>query len=107
MRDHRACLDHCEREADAAVKIVNDLSDEQIGYWEDYSPNVVTMKAPNGMVDCADCTAVASVGDDGQLVVRVAWKPDEIELTHLARGGTIWLSTWGGLPPHQLEVQEP
>jgi hypothetical protein len=32
---------------------------------------------------------------------------DEIELAALAHGGTIWLSTWGGLPAHQLEVQAP
>lgn len=45
--------------------------------------------------------------DLGQSTVRVAWTPDEIELTHLARGGTIWLSTWGGLPVHSLQVQAP
>lgn len=26
------------------------------------------------------------------------------EIAALAAGGTIWLSTWGGLPPHQIEV---
>lgn len=40
-------------------------------------------------------------------VVRVAWELDEIELARLAKGGTLWLSTWGGLPVHMLEVVEP
>lgn len=60
------------------------------------------------MPDCGDCVSIHTINEMGtEHVVRVPWKPDEIELMHLAQGGTIWLSTWGGLPPHMLEVQEP
>lgn len=41
----------------------------------------------------------------GGNVVRVPWRMNEIELMQLAEGGTLWLSTWGGLPPHALFVQ--
>lgn len=90
------------------MNIVNELSAEQLAYWTDTMPaRPVVMRAPEGMEDCADCTSVVTHPVEGETVVRTAWKPDEIELAHLARGGTIWLSTWGGLPPHMLEVQAP
>jgi len=38
-------------------------------------------------------------------VVRVPWTITDDELVELANGGTLWLSTWGGLPPHALFVQ--
>lgn len=44
---------------------------------------------------------------EGALVVRVAWTLNEIDLMHLATGGTLWLSTWGGLPPHAIHVEPP
>jgi hypothetical protein len=40
-------------------------------------------------------------------VIHVAYQLDEIEVAHLARGGTLWLTTYGGLPIHLIEVQEP
>jgi hypothetical protein len=40
---------------------------------------------------------------DGR-AVHVPWELDEIELATLANGGTLWLSCWGGLPVHQLQV---
>jgi hypothetical protein len=90
------------------VKIVNELQPEHLAYWADQLEAApITMKSPAGLEDCNDCSAVLTRNEHGERVVRVAWKPDEIELAHLARGGTIWLSTWGGLPPHMLEVQEP
>lgn len=84
------------------MNIVNELDAGHRAYWGGVP---ITMKAPPGMDDCADCRAILTTDDQGQNVVRVAWKPDEIDLAHLANGGTIWLSTWGGLPPHMLEVQ--
>lgn len=58
--------------------------------------------------DVSPCETVVTQSDTEQYVrVWVPWKLDEIELAHLARGGTIWLSTMGGLPPHFLTVQEP
>lgn len=89
------------------MQIVNELDAAHVEYWRDQFPgaHTIVMRAPEGMDDCADCSAV--VTETPGVVVRVAWKPNEIELAHLARGGTIWLSSWGGLPPHMLEVQEP
>lgn len=88
------------------MEIVNELEAHHLAYWADqYEAAPLVMKAPPGMDDCSDCTAVAT-SVDGNVVIRVAWKPNEIELAQLAQGGTIWLSTWGGLPPHMLEVQE-
>lgn len=44
------------------------------------------------------------VGDFG-CVVRVPWTLNDTERAQVAAGGTIWLSTWGGLPIHHLTVQ--
>lgn len=88
------------------MRIVNDLDEAAIGYWSDYGPSLITMRAPAAMPDCADCSAVRTITTDG-LVVRVAWKPDAADLELLNAGGTVWLSMWGGLAPHQLEVQAP
>lgn len=89
------------------MKIVNEITDDHLAYWGAHHPTRVTMRAPEGMTDCADCVSVGTFDDQGTVVVRTAWRPDEIDLAHLARGGVIWLSTWGGLPPHMLEVQPP
>lgn len=56
------------------------------------------------------CSALVTDDSNGSPVgngnvVRVPWQLDEIELVDLAKGGTLWLSTWGGLPPHALFVQ--
>jgi hypothetical protein len=45
-----------------------------------------------------------NVARDGGTMVHVAWMPDEIDLARLANGGTLWLTCWGGLPPHNLQV---
>lgn len=49
--------------------------------------------------------------DDGTTatgrVFHVAYQLDEIEVAALAQGGTLWLTTWGGLPIHHLEVTGP
>lgn len=87
-----------------------DLTPEHIAYW-DSSDDVLGPATPvlftgPGDVTVADIETVVTETARGQ-VVRVPWKPDEIELAHLARGGTLWLSCWGGLAPHMLEVQEP
>jgi hypothetical protein len=90
------------------MDIVNELDGFHLAYWADQmEAAAITMKAPAGMTDCADCSAIITKTPQGEDVVRVAWKPNEIDLAHLARGGVIWLSTYGGLPPHMLEVQEP
>lgn len=92
--------------------IVNDLTAQHLAYWSDYDHRVATFTAPEEQAVGIEpavgiITQPREPADLGLPCVRVAWKPNEIELAHLARGGTIWLSTWGGLPPHMLEVQEP
>lgn len=81
-----------------------------MAYWADYQPRPVVFAADDP--DCVPCPALVTTVDDpygvvGPTVVRVAYTLDEVELAHLAKGGTLWLSTWGGLPPHMLEVQPP
>lgn len=90
------------------MQIVNDLQPEHLEYWQSACPDArrIVMNKPPDLDNCEDCGAIATHTEDG-LVIRVAWKPDEVELAQLAKGGTIWLSTWGGLPPHMLEVQPP
>jgi len=87
------------------------ITDADLGYWGDFV-----------------CERVTFAADDGTYVVRVAWQLDEIELAHLATGGTLWVTVelvvdleprhrrgclsalrwaWGGLPPHMLEVSAP
>lgn len=36
---------------------------------------------------------------------RVAYQLDPLEPVRLAEGGTLWLTTWGILPVHLLEVR--
>lgn len=81
-------------------------NDAQVAYWADYNPHSVVIGGPAEAPDVIPCPALITF-PDGQPtpVVRVAFELDEIELAHLARGGTLWLSTWGGLPIHMMEVQ--
>jgi hypothetical protein len=85
-----------------------DVRRSDLDYWADGDPQTVEFAAPGDLPECEPCRAVVTRPDPrGPSIVRVPWKPDEIDLAHLAKGGTIWLSVWGGLPPHSLEVQEP
>lgn len=87
------------------------ITDADLGYWVDYHPEPTIIGGPPSEPDCIPCPAVITRGTHPnggeQLIVRVPFELDEIELAHLARGGTLWLSTWGGLPIHMMEVQEP
>lgn len=83
---------------------------DDMDYWASLNPLPVTYVA--GRSDTTPCPAIITTTDDphgvdGRTVVRVPWQLSEIELTHLAHGGTLWLSTWGGLPAHSLDVQAP
>lgn len=89
-----------------------ELRDTDLGYWADLDPRPVTFAADDETFE--PCPAIVTTDGTpgsgnvgGGTVVRVPWQLDEVELAHLARGGTLWLSTWGGLPPHMLEVQAP
>ena len=91
------------------MDILTEFTDEHIEYWGHLNPRPVVFLEPPTLPDCAPARAMVtcSAQDPDAEVVRVGWKPNEIELAQLAQGGTLWLSTWGGLPPHSLEVQAP
>lgn len=98
------------RSVGRVLNIINDLSPEHLAYWSDFDSKVCTFTTPDeravGIEPAVGVvTAPRDSADLGVPCVRVAWKPDEVEMAQLIEGGTIWLSTWGGLPPHMLEVQ--
>lgn len=86
------------------------IKDTDHQYWADYGPVATVIGGPPGEPDCIPCPALLTTeireGREG-LIVRVPFELDEIEVMHLAKGGTLWLSTWGGLPIHMVEVQGP
>ncbi len=51
--------------------------------------------------DVIPCPAIITTEAN---LVHVALRLDEIEVARLAQGGTLWLTTWGGLPIHLVEV---
>lgn len=84
-------------------------TEAQLAKWADEDPHVAVIGGPAEGPDVIPCPAVITFpeGRGAPPVVRVAWQLDEIDLAHLAKGGTLWLSTWGGLPIHLLEVEPP
>lgn len=88
---------------------VTEIDEAMTAYWSELDPVLAEFQPPEGMDSCAPCVALVTKPSDGTdaFVVRVPWRPDEVELAHLAHGGTVWLSTWGSLPPHMLEVAPP
>lgn len=83
------------------------ITERDMYYWGPLAPRFVMMTGPGEVESGIEpCPAIATT-DEGSTVVRVAWELDELELAHLARGGTLWVSTWGGLPVHSLHVQPP
>lgn len=84
-------------------------TDADLAYWVDYNPEPAVIGGPPSEPDCVPCPALVTRDPQrgGQVIVRVPFELDEIELMHLAKGGTLWLSTWGGLPIHMMEVQAP
>lgn len=74
--------------------------------WADQTPRSVLIGGPEEGPEVIPCPAIITTGEGGT-VVRVAWQLDEIELAALAQGGRLWLSTWGGLPIHSLQVDPP
>lgn len=83
------------------------VTDEDVEYWNGIARPAMrqTYACPPGMDDC-DPAEVVSTRDptEGGTVVRVYWRPDEIDLARLAEGGAVVLSSWGGLTPHTLQV---
>lgn len=91
---------------------VTDITDRHLAYWDgEVAAAITTFAPPDDLPGCAPCTAVVTLsnqpGNEAEMVVRTPWRPSDEDLAALAAGGTVWLSTWGGLPPHMLEVQAP
>jgi hypothetical protein len=86
------------------------ITESDLAFWAHLDPRPAVISGPNEIeADITPCPAVIT-SDDGDVfgpVARVPWTLDEIELAHLAQGGTLWLSTWGGLPIHMMEVAAP
>jgi hypothetical protein len=77
---------------------------EQVAYWTERDgaeQRPAVIGGPEEAPDVIPCPALVApaVG-----MVHVAFELDEIEVAHLARGATLWLTTWGGLPIHLVEV---
>lgn len=86
---------------------LTELTADHLAYWRTAHPDasVVTFHPPSDLDDCGACPGVVTHAPNGTAIVRVAWTPDVTDLAKLRAGGILWLSTWGGLPPHMLEVQ--
>lgn len=97
------------------MRPLDEITPDHLAYWADLNPRVKTFAAPDGLDDCEPCRAVVTCemepGGDGfrvgPAIVRTPWTLSAVEINQLDNGGTLWLSTWGGLPPHMLEVQAP
>lgn len=80
-----------------------------LAYWGELDPRPVTFTPPPGLAGGSACETVVTTEHagpaDGQFVVRVPWRPTAEDVAQMAAGGTVWLSQWGGLAPHAIEVQ--
>lgn len=89
---------------------------EQVAWWIERDGGGDLRQAVIGgpeegpdVLPCPSLVGTVFVHDkDGTLstypVHHVAYQLDEIEVAALAQGGTLWLTTWGGLPVHLVEV---
>lgn len=87
---------------------VTEITEEQAAFWSAFAPKLTIFTAPEDPPGCVPCPGlVTEVREMGRPfnVVRVPWKLTDVEIAQLAAGGTLWLSTYGGLPAHYLEVQ--
>lgn len=80
-----------------------DLTQADLDYFSELNPRAVVYSADNEYVD-----PVAAIVTEGFMRhVRVPWVLDEVDLVHLAKGGTLWFTALGELPAHYLHVQPP
>lgn len=79
-------------------------SEAQAAYWterDECTQRHVVMGGPEEGPDVIPCPCLVA---NEVNVIHVAYQLDEIEVAALAQGGTLWLTTWGGLPVHLVEV---
>lgn len=82
-------------------------TDEQVAYWAErdgYLGQRFVIGGPEEGDDVIPCPAIVTQQPGVAQRVHVALQLDEIEVAALAQGGTLWLTTWGGLPVHLVEV---
>lgn len=84
------------------------VTDELQAFWPPEMEPATVMYGPphSGPEGCEQVMTVQTVTDQG-LVVRVPWSVTAEDIAKLRDGAVIWLSTWGGLPAHMLEVGGP
>ena len=86
---------------------------EQIEWWAERDGSEgekVTIGGPAEGPDVIPCPTLVTRGvdlGDGYIgnLFHVALQLDEIEVAALTQGGTLWLTTFGSLPIHLVEVQ--
>ena len=78
---------------------------EEVNYWSarelTYAQTMIISGPGELEPDVIPCPAVVMPNKN---MVAVVWELDEIELAQLAKGGKLWLTTYGGLPIHNIEV---
>lgn len=87
-----------------------EITEADLAYWYDRGDrdqHAVRIGGPPSEPDCIPCPGIAAADGDVRPVIRLAVELNEIELAHLARGGTLWFSSYGALPVHQWEVVGP
>lgn len=77
---------------------------DQVAYWEERDPGPQRQTVIGGPAEGPDVIPCPALICPAANVVHVALQLDEIEVARLAQGGTLWLTTWGGLPIHLVEV---
>jgi hypothetical protein len=76
------------------------VTDADLAFWDGERR---VFACPPDLPDCEPCEVSIDV-TDGSEVVRVPWVPTADDVAILAAGGTLWLTQWGGLAPHDLSV---
>jgi hypothetical protein len=81
------------------------LTVDDVNYWavREATPAIrADIGGPEELAeDIRPCPAVVM---PEKSMVSVCWDLNEVELAHLAKGGKLWLTTYGGLPIHSIEV---
>lgn len=83
---------------------VTDEMVESYSTTEEKAVKRVFKDAPDMETEPCEAVVHRDQVDGKTAVVSVPWQPDEADLEALLAGGTIMLSTWGGLPAHRLDV---
>lgn len=80
-------------------------TDAEAEFWTERDGQPVkpyVLGGPEEGDDVIPCPTLIAV--DAPSRCHVAYQLNELELAALAQGGTLWLTTWGMLPVHLIEV---